>query len=157
MAASEAARRWEARRVDQLSAVNNLLIALATGLLAVAGQLLFAEKVVPEVRSSSMSWTLAFVAISITCGVGCSVSRLLDFRLTACLSGLTSPETVARKERLRWWAHTFGGVSWALLWLQLATFGAGAAAFGIVAHARTLAPGGDALPTETTKAKELHR
>lgn len=76
MAGSEAARRWEAKRIDQLSAVNNLLIALATGLLAVAGQLLFAEKVVAQARSSQMLWALGLVAASIVSGVGCAVSRL---------------------------------------------------------------------------------
>lgn len=158
MAGSEAARRWEARRIDQLSAVNNLLIALATGLLAVAGQLLFAEKVVPEARSSQMLWTLGLVAASIVCGVACAISRLLDFRLTACIAGLSTPEEAARKERVRWWAHAFGGVSWALLWLQLAAFGAGAVAFGVLAHARMGAPDNNEMQrTKPAQAMELRR
>ena len=118
--------RWQGRTIEQLGFVNNLLIGLATGVLAFQTQLAFNDTVsftLAERGFLVSSITLVFLSLLFGCYIACN--RLCSFRTT---------EQVARKretnqregiERLRYRYRTLDKRTWALLPFQTGLFAFG--------------------------------
>lgn len=117
--------RWQAATRDHFGSVANLLLALATGLLAFQSTLLIEKKL----SSISASWlavaSLIFLSASVVFSLWCSVNRLRDFRLTT--------QIVRRRQKgeldlldLRNESQALGKFTWGLFWFQIVLFGLGA-------------------------------
>lgn len=119
MAGNERFIRWQAITREQFSRVSNLVLGLATGLVA------FQSSALAAPLATSPRW-LAVIALfllagSVASGLWCAWSRLQDFRLTArnARGGDVHIDTTELGER-----------SWLLLKWQLGLFAAGALGVG---------------------------
>jgi hypothetical protein len=109
--------RWQRITREQFSAVSNLVLGLATALLAFQSSALTAP-------SATSRWlavvSMLLLATSVALGLACAWNRLLDFRQTAQNArGGSHVDTEA-----------LGNRSWTLLGWQLCLFGLGALLVG---------------------------
>ena len=76
--------RWQGRLIEQLGFVNNLLLGLATGLLAFQTQLAFDNKALLTTAEKCVAvLSIIFVFLSVTFGCYVAYNRLRSFRFTA--------------------------------------------------------------------------
>lgn len=132
---SESFVRWQEVTRNHFSALSNLVLALATGVLAFNSSLLVDHKMPSEGSFLFSIASLVFLAASICFALWCSVNRLRDFRLTA---------QVARKHQrgemniqpLRGESSSMGNLTWRLFWLQVGLFGVGSicGALAVIIH-----------------------
>jgi len=115
--------RWEKNRRDQFTWVTNLLLGLATGLLAFLSAALLREDFSDR---AALCWALVSLfglSLSIVGGMCCAIVRLYDFRGTVEKIRAekdekdTSDEDFSKRE-----LRTLGVWSWRLLWVQLGVF-----------------------------------
>jgi len=115
--------RWQATTIAQFGFVNNLLVVLATAALGFA---------LTEVDTAlagrygrrALYLSLLALLVSVACGVGCAINRLLDFRATAKIARdkMGEEEKVIAREHVA----GLGKASWRLFYCQAAGFGIGA-------------------------------
>ena len=117
--------RWQQITRDQFTAVANLVLALATGLLAFQSSLLLDHKLTSCCAYGFAIASLLFLAASVVFALFCSVNRLHDFRLTAKIARRRE-EGETNLQELRDEANSLGSFSWGLFWFQLTFFGLGA-------------------------------
>lgn len=117
---------WQRVTREQFSSVSNLVLGLATGLLA------FFAKDLQEMRGAPVCLhvlgvlSLVFLAASIAVAVGCAYNRLNDFRKTAQIARKRSQgESVPSADRDE--TKVLGEITWCLFRWQLGLFGAGMA------------------------------
>ena len=127
--------RWQAVTRNQFSTVSNLVLGLATGLLAfLVSGLTSLQPMCTCLRIVSTA-SAALLALSVVLAVWCAINRLYDFRATARIARLRSlgkpvdPET---KEETR----IMGKLSWRLFLWQLVLFGFGAGGVAIIVIAK---------------------
>ncbi len=132
----EAFIRWQGRTIDQMSSVSNLLIALATGLLAFeAQQTLGPRPPTPGYERTLGLLSIASVALSLIVGLSLAWNRLSDFRLTARIVRERA-QPVAERDILRDEAKALGEASWRLLIWQGSLFLVGTAILAVLAMVR---------------------
>lgn len=122
--------RWQAITRDYFSSVSNLVLGLATGLLAflVSGL----TSLQPNAKCLLILGTasMALLAASVVLAVWCAINRLRDFRATARIARAGSKgEPVASGARQE--SKIMGQLSWRLFWWQLVLFGFGAGGVAI--------------------------
>lgn len=128
--------RWQEQTVAQLSTAINLYIGLATASLGFASGWMTSRSVAGAAKSL-LFVGVSLMLISLLCGCGATVTRLLDFRKTAGVARLRggSPHGGALAD-LRTGAKKLGRATWGLFWCEIGSFLGGVAALvasGIVA------------------------
>jgi len=147
--------RWQGITRNHFSSVANLILALATGLLAFQSNLLLKHKLVSCGAYGFAVASLIILAVSVASGLWCSVNRLRDFRLTTQIARrrekmeaekdhlmlntiLDTPEGKKELERVtkmlnetelqdsREESRSLGKFTWRLFWTQVTFFGLGA-------------------------------
>ena len=111
--------RWQEKRIEQLSFVNNLLIFLATGMLVFQVQL--------AVRGVSFTaldrWIIVpstlLIYISLILGCYLAWNRLVSFRITAQVSRKRETEKEEAVKKLRAETKTLDKRTWCLLRAQI--------------------------------------
>lgn len=132
--AQESFVRWQGVTRDYFSAVSNLVLGLATGLLAFLVSGLTSS---PATRCLLVVGTvsLALLAASVGLAVWCAINRLRDFRAVAQIARSRSKnEPVSPDARLE--TKVMGQLSWRLFWWQLVLFGFGVAGVAITVVAK---------------------
>ena len=117
--------RWQQITRDQFTSIANLVLALATGLLAFQSTLLLDHKLAYCCAYGFAIASLFLLTASVVFALFCAVNRLLDFRLTAKIARRRE-EGKTDLEELRDEANSLGSFSWGLFWFQLTLFGLGA-------------------------------
>ncbi|WP_153117484.1 hypothetical protein [Rhodocyclus tenuis] len=118
--------RWQEITREHFSSVCNLILALATGLLAFYSTQLLDKKLTLCCAFGFAAAALIALSLSVAFALWCSINRLRDFRLTTQISRLReNGET--ELQYLRDESKSLGKFTWGLFWFQLATFGIGAA------------------------------
>ena len=123
--------QWQEVTRDHLGGLINIVLGLATGLLAFESTLLLERKFTAPCAFGFGLLAVGLLSASVWFALWCAVNRLSDFRLTAKIArerekGATDLEEKREKSRL------LGEITWRLLNAQLWLFGLGATA-GVVA------------------------
>jgi len=120
--------RWQGRTIEQLGFVNNLLIFLATGILAFQVQLAISIREVFFSILDKYTIVLSTLLIFISLMLGCYLAwnRLLSFRLTAQVARKRETGKKEGIEDLRNKVRTIDKRTWWLLLAQTVSFGLGA-------------------------------
>ncbi len=117
--------RWQSTTREHFSSTSNLVLGLATGLLAFHSSLLFEQKIShPQAFAFGIA-SIILLSFSVGLALGCTINRLRDFRLTT---------QIARKREkgetdlsaLRQKTGSLGKNTWRLFWGQIWLFGLGA-------------------------------
>ena len=118
--------RWQGRTIEQLGFVNNLLIFLATGMLAFQVQLAIGEISFTILNKCIIVLSMLLIFISLILGCYLAWNRLLAFRITAQVA--RKRETGKREgiDDLRDKVKTLDKRTWLLLPAQTVSFGLGA-------------------------------
>lgn len=117
--------RWQAVTRDHFSSVANLLLGLATGLLAFQSTHLLEHKLSSCSAIGFAIASLFFLFASVAIALWCSINRLRDFRLTARIARHRQKgETELQESRDE--SKFLGNLTWGLFWFQVALFGLGA-------------------------------
>lgn len=128
--AQESFVRWQAITRDYFSSVSNLVLGLATGLLAFLVSGLTSPQPITKCLLIVGTVSLALLAASVVLAVWCAINRLRDFRATAQIARSRSKDepvpSDARQE-----SKIMGQLSWRLFWWQLVLFGFGASGVAI--------------------------
>jgi hypothetical protein len=119
--------RWQKATREHLGATSNVILGLATGLLAFAAPQLLQKK---PAQCDAMFGAAACVLLvaSIAFALWCAINRLSDFRLTAQIA---NPNKVAQVAENRLESLRLGERTWMLFRAQVWTFAFGAAAMGV--------------------------
>lgn len=136
--AHESFVRWQGITRDYFTSVSNLVLGLATGLLAfwVSGRntFQFSSKCLLVLNAG----VLLPLSASISLAVWCAINRLNDFRATAKIARLRSKnEPVPMADRQE--AKILGQLTWCLFCWQLVLFCLGAFGMAITVIAQLLA------------------
>lgn len=133
--AQESFVRWQAVTRDYFSTVSNLVLGLATGLLAFLVSGLLSSLSTTKCLLVVGAVSLVLLASSVALAVWCAINRLRDFRATAKIARSRSKgEPVSPDARLE--SRIMGQLSWRLFWWQLVLFGFGAVGGAITVVAR---------------------
>lgn len=120
---NEAFIRWHGITINQLGFLNNLLIGLATGLLAFETQLAFNEKVVLScIGKILIVLSILLITASVGIGIGLARNRLNDFRKTTQINNERRKGRIQADEKLKTDATNLGEKTWQLLELQTWSF-----------------------------------
>jgi hypothetical protein len=121
--------RWQAVTRDYFSSVSNLVLGLATGMIAFLVSGLAASQ--PESKCLLVLGAISLVLLtaSVALAIWCAINRLRDFRATAQIARQRWKGEQALSEA-RQESKIIGQFSWRLFWWQLVLFGFGAAAVG---------------------------
>jgi len=133
--------RWQGRTIDQLSYLTNLLIGLATGLLALEAQGVLDGKICAGIRSGRPGLaSMVLLALSLGVGLLLACNRLRDFRKTArsVRDRNRDAELTATRRRE---TQSLGDWTWRLLWVQVIAFALGTLAFLLLVVLYTNASG----------------
>jgi hypothetical protein len=125
--------RWQTVTREHFSSVSNLVLGLATGLLAFLVSGLAHSIPVNKCLLVTDTGSMILLAASVGLAVWCAINRLRDFRATAQIARSRSKgEPVASDVRLE--TKVLGQLSWRLFWWQLVLFGfgAGGVAVGVI-------------------------
>lgn len=118
--------RWQGITIKQLSFVNNLLIGLATGMLAFHTQLAFDDKSsVTAVDKWLVVLSIVFLFLSLAIGCYLALNRLCSFRITAQVARKRETDARERIEELRTVARKLDERTWRLLAGQTILFALG--------------------------------
>ena len=118
--------RWQGRSIEQLGFVNNLLLGLATGLLAFETQLAFDDKVsliAIEKYAATASIILVFLSLAIGCFV--ALNRLRSFHFTAKIARKRETDKREGIEKLRTDVQDLDKNTWKFLKCQTISFALG--------------------------------
>lgn len=116
--------RWQELTLIHFSSVINLILTLATGLLAFQSSLLLKGHFYSFHASLFALVSLATLIASIALGLWCTVNRLIDFRLTTKIS--RQKDGVSKIQEMRDKSRVHGKLTWHLFWGQMILFLAGA-------------------------------
>lgn len=118
--------RWQEKRSQQLGFVNQLLIGLATGMLAFQVQLAFGGKSFTAVEKRLLIPSIFAEFLSL--GLGCQIAwnRLQAFRITAQIARERTKQEAIEVEQMRETVKRRDQLTWCLLRVQLLMFGSGA-------------------------------
>jgi len=133
--AQESFVRWQAVTRDYFSTVSNLVLGLATGLLAFLVSSLSSSQPTTKCLLIVGTISLALLASSVVLAIWCAINRLRDFRATAQIARSRSKgEPVPSGARQE--SKIMGQLSWCLFWWQLVlfSFGAGGVAVTVAAQ-----------------------
>ncbi|MGP8225416.1 MAG: hypothetical protein ACLQGT_04605 [Terracidiphilus sp.] len=109
--------RWQKITIDQLGYVINLIITLSVALLGYFFSLLRDTTFVPgHSARCALLFSFLAIALSVFCGLLCTLIRLLDFRGTAMRT--KSRVDAPSKSDL----ERMGNVTWRLFYIQLSAF-----------------------------------
>lgn len=117
--------RWQEITRTHFSSVANLILALATGLLAFQSTLLLERKLSSCGASVFAAASLIVLAASVASGLWCSVNRLRDFRLSTQIARRRENGETELQD-LRDESKALGKLTWRLFWAQVTSFGLGA-------------------------------
>lgn len=127
--------RWQTVTRDYFSSVSNIVLGLATGLLAFLVSGLTPSQATSKCLLIVGTCSMVFLAASVGLAVWCAINRLRDFRATAQIARSRSKgdpvATDARQE-----TKVLGQLSWRIFWWQLVLFGFGAAGVAITVIVR---------------------
>lgn len=132
--------RWQSVTREYFSSTSNLVLGLATGLLA------FLVSGVAHSKSTNTNMcllvvdigTMLLLAASVGLAIWCAINRLRDFRATAQIArSRFKDEPVSSDARLE--VKVLGQLSWRLFWWQLVLFGFGAGGVAVSVITRFLA------------------
>ncbi len=124
---SESFVRWQSVTRAHLGSTMNLVLGLATGLLAFQSALLLDGKLSAPCSFGFGLLALFFLAFSVALALWCAVTRLSDFRLTAQIARRREQgESDFSSEREE--SRSCGKLTWRLFRGQLWLFGLGAGA-----------------------------
>lgn len=119
--------RWQAITREHLSSTSNLVLGLATGLLAFQSTLLLDHKLAVPCSFVFGVLSLAFLGGSVGFALWCAINRLRDFRLTAQIAHRRSNgENDLNSEREE--AKSLGKTTWHLFRAQIWALGIGVVA-----------------------------
>ena len=118
--------RWQARTIEQLSFVNNLLIFLATGMLAFQVQLAIREITFTALSKYTIVSSTLLISISLMLGCYLAWNRLRSFRLSAQVARKREAGKREGIEDLRNRVKTLDKRTWCLLRAQTVSFALGA-------------------------------
>jgi hypothetical protein len=122
--------RWQTVTREHFSSVSNLVLGLATGLLAFLVSGLACSKPTSKCLLIVDTGSMILLATSIGLAVWCAINRLRDFRATTQIArSRYKGELVASDARLE--TKVLGQLSWRLFWWQLVLFGFGASGVAI--------------------------
>ncbi len=127
--------RWQSITREHFSSVSNLVLGLATGLLAFLVSGIAYPKPANKCLLVVDTGSMLLLAASVGMAVWCAINRLRDFRATAQLArSRYKGEPVSSDERLE--TKVLGQLSWRLFSWQLVLFGfgAGGIAAGVIAR-----------------------
>src|SRR4030067_886813 len=115
---------------EQLGSTSNLVLGLATGLLAFATLVLLDKK---RVASCAFGLGIAacfLLAITVVLALWCATNRLTDFRLTAKIA---NPKNSSNPQLEEWREESRrpGGRTWTIFCGQLLSFALGSGAVGV--------------------------
>ena len=122
--------RWQEVAREHLGGLINLVLGLATGLLAFESTLLLEKKFTAPCAFGLGLLALILLSISVGFALWCAVNRLSDFRLTAQIARGTDKGATDLKAK-REESKSLGKTTWRLLKAQLWFFGVGAAAAAV--------------------------
>lgn len=124
--------KWQGVTREQLGFTSNLVLGLATGLLAFTTLLLLDKKLVAPCAFGFSIVACFLLAISVGLALWCATNRLTDFRLTAKIA---HPKYSGDKQLDEWREESgrLGERTWSIFRGQLWSFafGSGAAGVGI--------------------------
>lgn len=118
--------KWQGITREQLGATSNLVLGLATGLLAFTAALLLQKKSVTS--SCALSFGIAgciILALSVGLALRCATNRLKDFRLTAKIANPKHSDSASLQE-WREESKRLGELTWRVFRGQLWSFALGA-------------------------------
>jgi Na+/melibiose symporter-like transporter len=125
--------RWQGVTREQLGATSNLLLGLATGLLAFATTLFLEKKFIASCAFGFGILAIILLVISIALALWCATNRIEDFRLT---TKIANPENSKNPQLgdFREEAMHLGRQTWCIFRSQIWSFalGAGAISIGII-------------------------
>jgi len=132
--------KWQNITREQLGATSNLVLGLATGLLAFTTALLLQQK--SSISSCALGFTTAgssFLALSVALALWCATNRLKDFRLTAKIANPKHAGSAALLDEWREESKRLGEFTWNLFRGQLWSFalGAGGVSISLVIQLRS--------------------
>ena len=122
--------RWQSTTREHFSSTSNLVLGLATGLLAFHSSLLFDQKLTHAHAFAFGIAGIILLSVSVGLALWCTINRLRDFRLTTQIArkrekGETDLGALRRK------SNSLGKITWSLFWGQIGMFGLGAFAGAI--------------------------
>jgi len=114
--------RWQEQAVAQLSFAINLFIGLAMASLGLAFGWMTSKPITGSARCLLLVG-VSLMLVSLLCGCGATITRLLDFRKTARIArrrerGVTSADL----DDLRLSVRELGNATWRLFWLEIGSF-----------------------------------
>ena len=116
--------RWQQITRQQVSGAINLILGLATGLVAFQARLLLDNKLGGACSKRLGIAAMTILGLSILFGIWCTLNRLADFRLTTRVTKLGDKPAEDAKA-LRGKARARGKKTWALFGAQLGVFAIG--------------------------------
>ena len=122
--------KWQGITREQLGATSNLVLGLATGLLAFTTALLLERKLFASCAFGFAVVATGLLALSVGLAIWCATNRLADFRLTAQIAHPKNNDS-PRLQEFREESKRLGERTWNLFRGQTWTFALGAAAIGI--------------------------
>ncbi|MBK8163427.1 MAG: hypothetical protein IPK65_09860 [Gammaproteobacteria bacterium] len=122
--------RWQGITREQLGATSNLVLGLATGLLAFTTLLLLDEKLVTTFALDSGITACFFLVMSVVLALWCAINRLTDFRVTTKIANPKNSND-PRLEEWREESRCLGEMTWGIFRGQLWSFALGSVAVGI--------------------------
>lgn len=125
--------KWQGVTREQLGATSNLILGLATGLLAFVTLLLIDRKLVASYAFGFGIAGSILLVLSGSLALWCATNRLMDFRLTAKIANpknIGSPQIDEFREE----SKRIGDRTWDIFSVQVWSFvfGAGATVVGII-------------------------
>ncbi|MNF69862.1 hypothetical protein D3C84_517540 [compost metagenome] len=122
--------RWQGITRDYFSSVSNLVLGLATGLLAFLVSGLTSYQPITKCLLAVGTFSAVILAASVALAVWCAINRLRDFRATAKIArSHWKGEPIAPEDRQE--SKVMGQLSWRLFWWQLVLFGFGSAGVAV--------------------------
>lgn len=109
--------RWQTNLRNQVSFTNNLLLTISIGICGFFFNLVIKEDFT---ISDTFRAGIYILLLSVFLGIIANISRIIDFRLT--LKKIkTEFDNKSNIEDLKYWARTFGKVTWILFYAQIAS------------------------------------
>src|SRR5688500_13145415 len=112
--------RWQSITIQHFSSTTNLILSLATGLLAFNSLLLIENKFESACAFNTAIFGMILMLLSVLFAIACMINRLHDFRLTAQIARKDVEGGSVSQDRDE--AKVIGKLTWVLLYLQLSMF-----------------------------------
>jgi hypothetical protein len=122
---AESFTRWQTTTREHFTSTANLLLGLATGLLAFESALLLDARFLSQAAFWFAIAAVVFLFTSVGLALWCAINRLRDFRLTAQIARRRQEGRLSLQES-REEGRSLGKFTWGLFWFQAGLFGVGA-------------------------------